>query len=172
AQGQSATFLVTATGSAPLSFQWQRNQVNISGATSASYTLTSAAFADNGAKFRCVVTNAFGTATSNEATLTVNAPPAITAQPTDQTVAQGQSATFLFTATGSAPLSFQWQRNQVNISGATSASYTLTSAAFADNGAKFRCVVTNAFGSATSNEATLTVNEPPAITAQPTDQTV
>src|SRR5262249_18374337 len=172
AQGQPATFTVVASGTAPLGYQWQRNQVNISGATSSSYTLSPAAFADNGAKFRCVVTNAFGSATSNEATLTVNAPPSITVQPANQTVAQGPPATFSVSAGGSPTLAYQWQRNQVNISGATSASYTLAAAVFADNGAKFRCVVTNAFGSATSNEATLTVNAPPNISGQPASQTV
>lgn len=163
AQGAPATFNVVASGSTPLSYQWQRNQQNISGATSSSYTLPSAAFADNGAMFRCIVTNAFGSATSNEATLTVNAPPSITGHPSNQTVTQGQPATFTVTATGSATLSYQWQRNQTNISGATSSSYTISSAAMSDNGAKFRCVVTNAFGSATSNEATLTVQPPPPI---------
>ena len=161
AQGSSATFTVSADGSAPLGFQWQRNQVNISGATSSSYTLSAAAFADNGARFRCVVTNAFGSATSNEATLTVNAPPTITAQPTDQTVTQGQPATFGVTASGSATLTYQWQRNQVNVSGATSPMYTTPATTASDNGARFRCVVTNSFGNATSNEVTLTVQPPP-----------
>ena len=163
AQGSPATFTVTATGSATLSYQWQRNQQNISGATSSSYTLPSAAFADNGATFRCIVTNAFGNATSNAATLTVNAPPSITGHPSNQTVTQGQPATFGVTGTGSTPLSYQWQRNQTNILNATSSSYTISSASMADNGAQFRCIVTNAFGSATSNEATLTVNPPPPI---------
>ncbi len=162
-QGQSATFSVVASGSATLSYQWQRDQVNISGATASSYTLQSAAFADSGAKFRVVVTNGFGNATSNEATLTVNAPPSITGQPANQTVTQGQPATFGVTAVGSTPLNYQWQRNQVNISGATSSTYMIASAGASDNGAKFRCVVTNAFGTATSNEATLTVQPPPPV---------
>src|SRR5258708_1938114 len=115
--------MVAATGSTPFSYQWQRNQINISGATASSYIIAWKVFADNGAKFRCVVTNAFGNATSNEATLTVNAPPGITTQPSDQTVMQGQPATFMVAATGSAPFSYQWQRNQVNISGATASSY-------------------------------------------------
>ncbi|HVS83954.1 MAG TPA: immunoglobulin domain-containing protein [Pyrinomonadaceae bacterium] len=170
--GQPATFSVTATGSTPLSYQWQRNQVNISGATSSSYTITSTTLSDNGAKFRCVVSNAFGNATSNEATLTVTAPPSITAQPSDQTVMQGQPVTFIVSASGSTPLSYQWQRNQVNISGANASSYAIASATLSDNGAKFRCVVSNAFGNATSNEATLTVTAPPSITTQPSDQTV
>jgi len=160
AQGQSASFTVAASGAPPLSFQWQRNQVNISGATSSTYTLSSAAFADNGAKFRCVVTNGSGTATSNEATLTVNAPPTITAQPADQTVMPGQPASFGVTASGSATLTYQWQRNQANISGATSTTYTIAATTASDNGAKFRCVVTNSFGSATSTEVTLTVQVP------------
>jgi hypothetical protein len=157
--------MVAASGTAPLGFQWQRNQVNIAGATSSSYTLPSAAFADNGARFRCVVTNAFGSATSSEAVLTVNAPPSITAQPTDQTVTQGQGATFAVVASGSATLAYQWQRNQVNISGAIASSYTITATALTDNGAKFRCVVTNAFGNAASNEATLSVQPPPPVLA-------
>src|SRR5713226_2276827 len=174
-QGQPTTFTVAASGSTPLSYQWQRNQVNISGANASSYMIAATAFADNGAKFRCVVSNAFGNATSNEATLTVNAPPninTINTNPVDQTVMQGQPATFTVAASGSTPLSYQWQRNQVNISGANASSYMIAATAFADNGARFRCVVSNAFGNATSNEATLTVNAPPNINTNLVDQTV
>ena len=169
-QGQTATFQVTANGSTPLSYQWQRNMVNIAGANAASYTTPATVLADNGAKFRCVVTNAFGSATSNEATLTVNAPPSISTHPANQTVDAGQTATFSVSANGSAPLSYQWQRNMVNITGANAASYTTPATVLADNGAKFRCVVTNAFGSATSNEATLTV-QPPAPSIQTEENT-
>src|SRR5712692_2809269 len=171
-QGQPATFTVAASGSTPLSYQWQRNQVNISGANASSYIIASTTLSDNGAKFRCVVSNAFGNATSNEATLTVNAPPNINTNPVDQTVMQGQPATFTVAASGSTPLSYQWQRNQVNISGANASSYMIAATAFADNGARFRCVVSNAFGNATSNEATLTVNAPPNINTNLVDQTV
>jgi glucose/arabinose dehydrogenase len=162
-QGQPATFSVTAAGSTPLSYQWQRNQVNISGANASSYTLASSSLADTGAGFRCVVTNTFGSATSNEATLIVTAPPGITGHPANQTVTQGQSATFGVSATGSIPLNYQWQRNQADIPGANAPSYTIASASMSDNGAKFRCAVTNAFGSAASNEATLTVQPPPPL---------
>jgi glucose/arabinose dehydrogenase len=87
--------------------------------------------------------------------------PAITAHPSNQSVTEGQPASFSVTASGTAPLAYQWQRNTVNISGANSQTYTISSATSADNGAKFRCVVSNAFGTATSNEATLTVTTPP-----------
>lgn len=170
--GQPATFNVASNGSAPFSYQWQRNMVDIAGATSLSYTISSTSLGDNGAKFLCVITNAFGTATSNEATLTVNAPPGITTHPSSQTVAQGQPVTFTVSAGGSSPLNYQWQRNMIDISGANSPSYMIAATAFADNGAKFRCVVTNSFGTANSNEATLTVNAPPGITTQPSNQTV
>jgi len=92
--------------------------------------------------------------------------PGITMQPASRTVAAGQSATFTVAASGTAPLGYQWRRNGGNISGATAASYTLASAQLADNGAVFDVVVTNGFGSATSNTATLTVtsNSTPAAT--------
>jgi glucose/arabinose dehydrogenase len=173
-QGQPVTFNVAASGTAPLGYQWQRNMVNISGANSPGYTIPATAFADTGAKFRCVVSNSFGTATSNEATLTVNAPPSINTHPADQTVAQGQPATFTVSADGTVPLSYQWQRNMVNVSGANSLSYMLTATAMSDNGAKFRCVVSNGFGTATSNEATLTVQPPPPTlqTEENTDRAI
>ncbi|HTD87648.1 MAG TPA: PQQ-dependent sugar dehydrogenase, partial [Candidatus Binatia bacterium] len=91
--------------------------------------------------------------------------PTITAQPQDQTVVQGQSATFGVAASGSPTLTYQWQRNQVNINGATSPTYTTPATSASDNGAKFRCIVTNPFGTATSNEVTLTVQPPPPALA-------
>ena len=93
-------------------------------------------------------------------------PPTIVTHPQDRTVSVGQSATFTVVASGTAPLSYQWQRNGVNIAGATAASYTVTNAQLTDSGAQFRAVVTNSLGAATSNAATLTVttNQPPTAT--------
>ena len=161
--GQAATFSVQASGDAPLSYQWQRNGVNIAGAIASNYTTPATTLADNGAQFRSVVTNAAGSATSNAATLTVNpvGAPTITLHPQNRTVTAGQTATFQVSATGTAPLSYQWQRNGTNIPGATSSNYTTPPTTLADNGAQFRSVVTNAAGSATSNAATLTVTPPP-----------
>lgn len=83
-------------------------------------------------------------------------PPTITQHPQSQTIAAGQPVTFNCSADGATPLSFRWQRDMVDI-GATGTSYTIPSVATTDNGAQFRCVATNAFGSANSNNATLTV---------------
>src|SRR6266550_1773141 len=84
--------------------------------------------------------------------------PSIATQPTNQTVTIGQTATFMVVAAGTAPLSYQWQKNGTAISGATSASYTTPVTTSADNGALFRVMVTNSVGNVTSNTATLTVN--------------
>ena len=92
-----------------------------------------------------------------------NIPPNITTQPSDQNVPLGQTATFSCAASGSTPITFQWQRNMSNIQGATNSSYMAPSTVLTDMGAKFRCVATNAFGSATSSEATLTVTAPPPV---------
>src|ERR1035437_6534787 len=164
--GQTATFTVAATGTAPLSYQWQKGTTNIAGATSASYTTPATILADNGSTFRVVVTNAAGSVPSNSATLTVTAPvaPTITSQPASVTVNVGQTATFTVAATGTAPLSYQWQKGTTNIAGATSASYTTPATILADNGSTFRVIVTNAVGSIPSNSATLTITAPVAPT--------
>jgi len=95
--------------------------------------------------------------------VTLNTVPTISAQPLDQTVPLGQTATFSINGSGSNPLSFQWQRNMSNLQGANGPSYTTPPTVLTDTGAKFRCVITNAFGTATSNEATLTVTAPPPL---------
>jgi hypothetical protein len=70
--GQTATFTVTAAGTTPLSYQWQKGATAITGATSASYTTPAATTTDSGSQYIVVVTNALGSATSKAATLTVN----------------------------------------------------------------------------------------------------
>lgn len=154
--GQSVSFTVAASGTSPLSYQWQKNTVNIVGATSASYFFTAQAV-DTGSSFRCAVTNGVGSANSNSASLTVRIAPAITSQPASQTIIAGNSVTFSVSATGTSPLSYQWQKNGVNVSLATGTSYSFT-AQLADTSTSYRCVVTNAAGSITSNSAILTVN--------------
>src|SRR4030095_107049 len=75
--GDTASFSVAANGSTTLMFQWQRNMVNIAGANAATLNLPGVALLDSGSKFRCVVSNGAGSVTSNEATLTVSAPPPV-----------------------------------------------------------------------------------------------
>jgi hypothetical protein len=83
--------------------------------------------------------------------------PAITAQPANQRVVVGLMATFNVTATGSAPLSYQWQKGTTAIAGATASSYTTPATTLVDDGSTFQVVVSNSAGSVTSSSATLTV---------------
>ena len=170
--GQVAAFSVTATGTAPLTYQWKKNGAAISGATSSSYTTPAATSSDNNASFTVTVTNSVSSVASSAATLTVNLPTAITAQPASRAVNAGQTATFTVAATGAGTLTYQWKKNGAAISGATSASYTTPAEVVSDNGAAFTVTVTGAGGSATSNAATLTVNGPPSIAAQPANRSV
>ncbi len=83
--------------------------------------------------------------------------PIISIQPTNVTVGIGQNATFRVTATGTAPLSYQWQRNGININGATNSSYVVTNPQVTDSAAKFNVLVSNGQGTVLSNGAFLTV---------------
>jgi PKD repeat protein len=96
-------------------------------------------------------------------------PPSITSDPIDQIVDEGQTATFSVSADGTAPLSYQWQRNGLDIPGATQSSYTTPPTTVDDDGATFRCIVSNEAGSDTSNPATLTVRDVTAPSVQATD---
>ena len=90
--------------------------------------------------------------------VSVSGPPVITESPADQTVVDVQSATFSVAAVG-AFLSFQWQADSLDIVGATDASYTTPPTTTADDGTRFRAVVTNTTtnDSVTSGQSTLTV---------------
>src|SRR3984885_10740160 len=95
----------------------------------------------------------------NDATQTMTSAtaPQITTQPANQTVSVGQSATFSVTASGTAPLNYQWRKNGSAITGATGSSYKTPATVSGDNGSSFTVIVTNAAGSMTSHAATLTV---------------
>src|SRR6202171_1918513 len=100
--------------------------------------------------------------------------PMVTTQPANQTVTVGQTAAFSVAATGTAPLTYQWKKNGVAISGAISSNYTTPTTANSDNGAQFIVLVSNLVGSVTSGTATLSVNAAavaPSHRAQLTDDT-
>ena len=83
--------------------------------------------------------------------------PVITAEPTNQTVRTNQSATFSVSAIGAPPLSYFWLHNSNLVAGATQTNFTFQSAQLTDSGSQFSCIVSNAYGSVTSQVAVLTV---------------
>jgi len=171
--GQPASFTVAATGTAPLAYQWQRNGATITGATAATYSIAATAPIDTGAVFSAVVSNIAGSATSNNAVLTVTtAAPVltITQQPADVSVVAGSTASFTVAATcSSGTLNIEWQRNSgvggafVAIAGATATSVSV-SPAISDSGARFQAALNCSGQSATtSNAAALTVTAPGGV---------
>lgn len=170
--GQPASFSVTATGTAPFVYQWQRNGADIGGATAATYTVSTTALLDNGVSFRVVVSNAAAAVTSAAALLTVTAPsvsPSITSPPVGTTVVAPTPASFTVVAVGSPAPALQWQLSLdngttwANIAGATAATYTTSATTTADSDKRFRVIATNVVGSAISPFATLIVT--PAVAA-------
>ena len=101
-----------------------------------------------------------GSVTSSPATLTVVLPPVLTVQPQSRTNVAGTVAAFSASATGTAPLSYQWLFNGTGIQAATGTNLTLNNVQPANAG-DYRVVITNAGGSVTSSVASLTVVVPP-----------
>lgn len=167
-EGASASFTVGASGGG-LSYQWQKDTIDIPLATTPTYSIPVTTMGSAGS-YRCVVTNADGTATSNPATLTIVTPPMITQHPAPLSLNADDDAVFTVTATGFF-LTYQWQKDQVDMPGQTGQSLNLTSVTTLNDGS-YRCIVTNSAGSANSNPATLNVNGPPNITQQPQDVAV
>jgi hypothetical protein len=142
---------LNANTGAGLSYQWQKNSVNISGATDTFYVATTTG------TYRCRVTNLCGTTTSNSIVVTVNTSPTASITASGPTTFCSPSSVTLNANTGTG-LSYQWRLNGGNISGATASSYIATASG------NYDCVVSNSCGSATSNIITVTVNSaPPAV---------
>ena len=107
AVGTSVAFSVTAGGIPPLNYQWQVNTTNINGATNASLTLTNVGFGDAGS-YTVTVTNTHGATQRYGRHVDRWQLPSITVQPQNIETIQGSNAAFSVTATGTAPLSYQW----------------------------------------------------------------
>lgn len=84
--------------------------------------------------------------------------PAITQQPASISISVGESAALTVSATGTAPFQYQWQKNEVDISGANQSSLAINNAQLTDAG-NYRVRVTNIAGQMISNTAVLTVME-------------
>ncbi len=161
--GQNAAFNITATGSAPLAYQWQFNGANLDGATKSALTLTNI-FAAEAGEYTIIVSNMAGS-TNASAALTIALPPSFDPPPANLTVLVGQNASFSITASGTAPLAYQWEFNGTNLDGATDSTLTLTNISL-DEAGVYLVTITNVAG-ATSNSATLSVYATAAATLAP-----
>ncbi len=181
--GGSASFTVTATGSGTLTYQWwfkatgATSFVQLSGATSATLNINPVSSANAGT-YHVVVHSACGDdVTSDDVTLTINPPTQITGQPTAQTACDGGSASFTVTATGTAPITYQWwfkatgATSFVQITGATSSTLDINPVSSANAGTYHVVVHSECGDDVTSDDVGLTINPPTQITAQPTAQT-
>ena len=165
--GQPVTFTAVVSGVARL--QWQKNGVNIAGATFASLTIPTAITSDSGAAFTVVATGASSSVTTRRAILSVmpapNAP-IMLVNPARVRLTTGQQATFSVTAWSATPMTYQWQKgaflgNMADIPGATSSAYTTPPGTLADHLTLFRCVVSSAAGSTVSASEMLFVTAAP-----------
>lgn len=157
---ESVTLTVAATGTGPLSYRWRKNATDISGATSASYTITRAQTSDAGS-YTVVVTNRVGSVETSAATVTVAAAvaPAIATQPASQSARVGSAITLTVAARSTRPMNYQWYKNGTAIPGATSTELVLASVTAADAG-HYTVVVTNTLGTVQSSLATLSIVVP------------
>ena len=162
--GSNATFSITASGTDPLSYQWRFGGININGATNTSLTITNAQNLNVGL-YSAVVSNAGGTATSSNASLTLGTFPFFVIPPASQTNVVGANTNFSVTAGGTTPLFYQWLFGGAALANQTNATLNLTNIQL-PNGGVYTIIVSNLFGAVT-NSATLTVAAPPAIVAGP-----
>jgi hypothetical protein len=166
--GSNVSFNVTATGDAPLSYQWRRNGANIATGTNATLLVSNAQNSDGG-NYTVVVFNPSGSVTSAVATLYFFLQ--ITQQPVSVSVSPGTNVTFSVTAIGTGTLRYQWRFNLVNLPDKTNSSLTLTNVQLADNG-EYKVVVVDDISGDISQAATLTVLVRPALGIHPVSQTV
>jgi len=186
-EGSEAVFTVVATGGGELSYQWRKGEDNISGANSASLTLSNVELSSVG-EYSVVVTNSVGAVSSLLALLSVDAlsggegsepttsssessnanddtveaneaiaAVVISSQPITLTVNEGSDAVFTVVATGGGELSYQWRKGEDSISGANSASLTLSNVELSSVD-EYSVVVTNSVGAVSSLSALLSVN--------------
>ena len=191
----NSSFVVSATGTGnpTIGYQWQSSpdgtvwtdivaSAVYSNETTNTLTITAAPAELNGTFYQCNVTGICGTVTSNPAFIIVG-DTGINSQPTDQTICDAGAGSAAFSVVASNDVTtYQWYEDQGGdnwttlsnggiYAGATSASLTLSGLTIANNGWKYKCLVTG-IASAESNPASLFVIQSPAVTASPANASV
>ncbi len=161
--GASVTLSVTATGNAPLAYQWRKHGTDLPGATATTFAIAHAQASDAG-NYTVQVSNSIATIVSNVAVIGVNVSPGIAVPPVNVTTSVGFPVTLSVVPSGFPAPIFQWRKATVNIPGATAGAYGIINPQAADAGT-YDVVVTNSLGTATSAPVSLLVNAvaiPPA----------
>ncbi len=165
-----ASFTVVAAGAPRLNYQWLFSGARLDGATNYTLNLTGV-HTNNAGDYQIVVSNSFGSVTSEVATLTVLLPPFIITQPAGSTNFIGETNTFTVTAGGSPPLAYQWRFAGHVVNNATDSSLTVSNIQAGYAGI-FTVTITNPYGAVTSAPALLGIKYAPTITTQPQSQSV
>jgi len=125
----------------------------------------------NMGNYSVVISNSFGSVTSAVAILTVAAPPIVTFQPASQIAVMGSSSLLSVSVAGAGPFGYLWFLGGTNlIQSGTNNTLALPSVA-TNNAGNYLVIITNSYGSVTSQVATLTIVFPPTLAAQPVSQT-
>jgi hypothetical protein len=162
APGNSLTLSVTAIGASPLTYYWRLNSNVISVGSSPDYTINNAALINQGF-YSVIVSNGFGSVTSSNAFVAVSCASAVavTTQPSDQAIGTGATLSLSVEVSGTAPVTYQWYRNDSPLANATNATYTKVNAQAADSGL-YRVLANNCAGvPATSSNAVVSITPPP-----------
>jgi subtilisin-like proprotein convertase family protein len=168
--GQTVSLSVGVSSCSPTAYQWYFDDTNaLPGETNATLVLGNLGAGQSGT-YAVVITNAYGSATSAPATILVQVPALIVADPPNQVATNGDNVHWRVLAKGSAPLFYQWYFNVTNaLDQQTNATLDLTNVSLAQAGI-YQVVVTNIYGSDTSAPAHLTIVVPPTIVTNPADQ--
>lgn len=155
--GESVTFTVVAESDTPMTYQWQKDGVNIVGATSDTYTIPVIGVGDLSHNYRVIVSNDIGGAVSAQARLQTGSGPFIYTNPISATKFTGDQYAFKVVAIGSGDLSYQWFKDGTSISGAITDTYNIQSIQVSDMGV-YKVEVSDLTGANFSDEANLWVN--------------
>ena len=167
--GSNITFTVSAASPQALSYRWQFKGVDIAGATGTSFTTNNVLLGSAGT-YSVIVSNTAVAATYSVTLVVTAAPPVIVTPPAGATITAGQPVTFSVAASGTGPFSYQWLKNNVNISGGTGSSFNIPRVRSTDAG-NYTVSVMNSAGNALSAAAALKVNAPPQpLTVPPAAQ--
>ncbi len=158
--GSNAAFTVSATTSGILNYQWIFNGTNsLPDMTNATLTLSNVSAANVG-NYSVIVSDSvisYNSVTSSVATLTGVFPPVVTAQPASQSVSIGNNVIFAANAIGTPPITYSWWFNTNNFVASSTNNYLTLANILPANAGQYFAVVSNAYGSATSSVASLTI---------------